>query len=121
MMVQESAETLLANSPVVENTIAYSDEKRGIDIVVFPADEFRVTFMVDYENPVIGKKYTSIYDMPSEFETEYAPARTFCFLSEVEMLHKHGLIKGGRKQIFDHLPIAGLDQRWINFDAEYFA
>ncbi len=80
---------------VVEKTIAYTDEKKGIDIVVFPSDEFRITFMVDYENPVLGKKYTSMYSLEDEFETEFAPARTFCFLSEVEMLHREGLIQGG--------------------------
>ncbi len=80
---------------IIENTIAFADEKLGIDIVVFPSDEFRVTFMVDYENPVLGKKYTSMYSLEDEFETQFAPARTFCFLSEVEMLHKNGLIKGG--------------------------
>ncbi len=30
-----------------------------------------------------------------EFETEFAPARTFCFLSELEPLIDQGLIKGG--------------------------
>ncbi|MCA9732568.1 MAG: bifunctional UDP-3-O-[3-hydroxymyristoyl] N-acetylglucosamine deacetylase/3-hydroxyacyl-ACP dehydratase [Deferribacteres bacterium] len=80
---------------IIENTIAYADEKSGIDIVVFPSDEFRVTFMVDYENPVLGKKYTSMYSLEEEFETQFAPARTFCFLSEVEMLYKNNLIKGG--------------------------
>jgi UDP-3-O-[3-hydroxymyristoyl] N-acetylglucosamine deacetylase/3-hydroxyacyl-[acyl-carrier-protein] dehydratase len=33
--------------------------------------------------------------MEKEFETEFAPARTFCFLSDVEQLANEGLIKGG--------------------------
>lgn len=80
---------------VLEKTLAYSDEKRGIDIVAFPSDEFRLTFMIDYQHPVLGKNYTSMYSLADEFETEFAPARTFCFLSEVESLVKQGLIKGG--------------------------
>lgn len=80
---------------VIEKTIAYSDEKKGIDIVVFPSDEFRITFMVDYKNPALGTQYTSMYSLQDEFETEFAPARTFCFLHEVEQLLKAGLIKGG--------------------------
>jgi len=80
---------------VIEKTIAYSEEKRGVDIVVFPSDEFRITFMVDYKNPALGTQYTSMYSLQDEFETEFAPARTFCFLHEVEELHKQGLIKGG--------------------------
>ncbi len=80
---------------VIEKTISYSDEKRGIDIVVFPSDEFRITFMVDYKNPALGTQYTSMYSLQDEFETEFAPARTFCFLHEVETLIQQGLIKGG--------------------------
>lgn len=80
---------------IIENTIAYHDEKRKIDIVVVPSDQFRITFMVDYQNPALGTQYTSLYSLEEEFVTEYAPSRTFCFLHEVEMLKEHGLIKGG--------------------------
>jgi len=80
---------------VIEKTISYSDEQRGVDIVVFPSDEFRLTCMVDYQNPALGTQYTSMYSLSDEFVTEFAPARTFCFLSEVEELAKQGLIRGG--------------------------
>ena len=33
--------------------------------------------------------------MEEDFAFEVAPARTFCFLSEIEMLKEQGLIKGG--------------------------
>ncbi len=80
---------------IIDRTIAYSDPERGIDIVVFPSDEFRITFMVDYKNPALGTQYTSMYSLHEEFATEFAAARTFCFLHEVEELWKQGLIKGG--------------------------
>ncbi len=80
---------------VIEDTIAFSNEHKGIDIVVFPSDEFRITFMVDYKNPALGTQYTSMYSLTDEFVREYAPARTFCFLHEVEQLREMGLAKGG--------------------------
>lgn len=80
---------------VIEDTIAYSDENKMIDIVVFPSDEFRITFMVDYQNPALGTQYTSMYSLNDEFVREFAPSRTFCFLHEVEQLREHGLAKGG--------------------------
>jgi len=80
---------------VIEETITYSDEANGIDIAVIPSDEFRITFMVDYKNPALGTQYTSMYSLTEEFVKEYAPARTFCFLHEVEELAEKGLIKGG--------------------------
>lgn len=80
---------------IIDKTIAYQDAKRGVDIVVFPSDEFRITFMVDYRNPALGTQYTSMYSLADEFATEFAAARTFCFLHEVEELFKAGLVKGG--------------------------
>ncbi len=80
---------------IIDKTITYHDPAKGIDIVVFPSDEFRITFMVDYKNPALGTQYTSMYSLPEEFATEFAAARTFCFLSEVEQLRKANLIRGG--------------------------
>jgi UDP-3-O-[3-hydroxymyristoyl] N-acetylglucosamine deacetylase/3-hydroxyacyl-[acyl-carrier-protein] dehydratase len=51
--------------------------------------------MVDYNNPALGSQHTGLFDLETEFETEFAPARTFCFLHEVEALHAQGLIQGG--------------------------
>ncbi len=79
----------------IQETISYSDPEKGIDMVVFPSDEFRITFMVDYNNPALGTQYTSMYSLTDEFVTEFASARTFCFLNEVEQLHDKGLIQGG--------------------------
>ena len=80
---------------VIDKTITYHNPEKEIDIVVFPSDEFRITFMVDYKNPALGTQYTSMYSLHDEFASEYAAARTFCFLSEVEELWKAGLVKGG--------------------------
>jgi len=80
---------------IIDKTITYHDASRGIDIVVFPSDEFRITFMIDYKNPALGTQYTSMYSLREEFATEFAASRTFCFLHEVEELRKAGLIRGG--------------------------
>lgn len=79
----------------IDEPITVTQPNRGAEIVVLPSDEFRITFLVDYENPAIGKKYTSMYSLEKEFVKQFAPARTFCFLHEVEELHKAGLIRGG--------------------------
>ena len=79
----------------VDEPITITQPNRNAEIVVLPSEEFRITFLVDYENPAIGKKYTSMYSLEKEFVKEFAPARTFCFLHEVEELHKAGLIRGG--------------------------
>ncbi|HJL75516.1 MAG TPA: UDP-3-O-acyl-N-acetylglucosamine deacetylase [Candidatus Marinimicrobia bacterium] len=79
----------------IGNAVTYSDPIKEIDIHVIPSNRFRVTFMVEYPLPQLGTQYEAIYNMEEDFAKEVAPARTFCFMSEVEMLKKQGLIKGG--------------------------
>lgn len=90
----------------VDETITYSEPERGVDLVVLPSDRFRITFMVDYQNPALGTQYTSMYDLEEEFVSEFAAARTFCFLGEVEDMAERDLIKGGTIEnavvIIDH-------------------
>lgn len=78
----------------VEKTLTYHSEKDGVDIVVVPSAEFRVTYMIDYSHPSVGTQYTSMYSL-DEFVGEFSPARTFCLLSETEELKTRGLIQGG--------------------------
>ncbi|MGH8004938.1 MAG: bifunctional UDP-3-O-[3-hydroxymyristoyl] N-acetylglucosamine deacetylase/3-hydroxyacyl-ACP dehydratase [Limisphaerales bacterium] len=79
----------------IETPISHSIPDRHVDLVVLPSDDFRVTFLVDYKNPALGTQYTSMVSLKDEFVKDFAPSRTFCFLSEVESLAKLGLIKGG--------------------------
>lgn len=78
----------------INKTLIYHNEEQGIDLVIVPSDEFRITYMVDYRNPALGTQYTSMYSLEEEYVTEFSSARTFAFLSEVEQLKEAGLIKG---------------------------
>jgi len=82
----------------IDTPISYSEPDRAVDIVVTPSETLRITFMIDYKNPALGTQYTTLIDLDEEFVKDYAPARTFCFLSEVEMLKNQNLIKGGGLQ-----------------------
>ncbi len=79
----------------IDTPLFYSEPDKGIDLIVLPSDDLRITFMVDYRNPALGTQYTSLVSLEKEFVNEFAAARTFCFLHEVEMLKSQGLIKGG--------------------------
>ena len=79
----------------ITKAVNYTNSYRDIDIHVIPSDRFRITFMVEYPLPQLGTQYEAIYNMEEDFAFEVAPARTFCFLSEVEMLKEKGLIQGG--------------------------
>jgi len=64
---------------IIEETVAYSDEARQVDIVALPLDKYRLTVMVDYQNPALGSQHTGLFDMEKEFVNEFASARTFVF------------------------------------------
>ncbi len=93
---------------VVDETIRYINEEKGVDIVALPLDDFRVTVMIDYYNPALGSQHTGLFNLEKEFVDEFSSARTFCFLTEVEMLYDQGLIKGGK-----------LDNALVIVDKEY--
>ncbi len=80
---------------VIEEPLSYRDEQRGIEFAALPTDDYRVTVMIDYKNPALGSQHSGIFSLENEFITEFAPARTFCFLHEVETPIDEGLIKGG--------------------------
>ncbi len=71
----------------------YSDD--GINFLILPNDEFKVSFYIDYDNPVVGSQFASVVINRENFKNELAPARTFCFAEDVEKLKQDGLIKGG--------------------------
>jgi len=79
----------------IDEAVGYSDPERGVDVHIMPSDQFRVTFMLDYESKTLGTQFTTMDELEKNFATEIAPARTFCFLSEVEHLKEQGLVKGG--------------------------
>ena len=79
----------------IDEAVGYTDPARGVDINIMPSDQFRVTFMLDYDYKSLGTQFTTMDEVEKNFATEIAPARTFCFLSEIEHLKEEGLIKGG--------------------------
>jgi len=79
---------------VVKDVISYTDEQSGSEITIIPSDEYQITTMVDFGTKVLGTQNATLQRL-SNFKEEISDSRTFSFLHELEMLLKHGLIKGG--------------------------
>ena len=60
-----------------------------------PGRGFHVTYVIDYENPLIGTRRLSRAVTPSAFVERIAPARTFCLERDLENLRSRGLARGG--------------------------
>ncbi len=78
----------------LRTTLNFVDKENGVEILAMPSDHYRVTTMIDYKSDVLGQQHASLNKV-NDFKKEIAPARTFCFLHELEMLYDAGLIKGG--------------------------
>lgn len=68
--------------------------EHGEKLVVEPSDNFSVEVTTDFDSPFLGRMTASINDM-DDFAEEFASARTFVFVREIEPLLQMGLIKGG--------------------------
>jgi UDP-3-O-[3-hydroxymyristoyl] N-acetylglucosamine deacetylase len=64
-------------------------------ITVYPSDAFKITYRISFPHPSIGEQSFEFSPMPEQYTVEVAPARTFGFVEEIEMLRKNGLIRGG--------------------------
>jgi UDP-3-O-[3-hydroxymyristoyl] N-acetylglucosamine deacetylase/3-hydroxyacyl-[acyl-carrier-protein] dehydratase len=84
----------IRNEYVVKEVISYYDENTGSDITVIPSNSYEVTTMVDFGTKILGTQNATMKKL-SQFNTEFANARTFSFLHEIEMFLDNGLIKGG--------------------------
>ena len=78
----------------IDTNISFYDEKKRVEMVAMPAMEYKVTTLIDFNSPVLGTQHAGIKNI-SDFRTEIAPCRTFCFLHELEALLANNLIKGG--------------------------
>lgn len=78
----------------IPENITYTDSARGVELTAKPAYNYELQVTVDYNSEVLGVQKAELSKI-EHFETEIASCRTFCFLHELEMLYKGGLIKGG--------------------------
>ncbi len=64
-------------------------------IQIVPAETFRISYTLDNEHPAIGTQVLSWTPTEESFLAEYAPARTYGFLSDLGFLRKSGRALGG--------------------------
>ncbi|MFH1755262.1 MAG: bifunctional UDP-3-O-[3-hydroxymyristoyl] N-acetylglucosamine deacetylase/3-hydroxyacyl-ACP dehydratase [Candidatus Latescibacterota bacterium] len=77
----------------IDRMIHYRDG--DVELFAYPADMFKMSFSIQYDNKHIGNQYASFDVDPDIFIHELAPARTFVLMKDVEKLREAGLIKGG--------------------------
>jgi UDP-3-O-[3-hydroxymyristoyl] N-acetylglucosamine deacetylase/3-hydroxyacyl-[acyl-carrier-protein] dehydratase len=78
----------------IHDVIEWKDVQTGAEYIFLPHEDFSVTCLIDFPSKIIKHQYAVMNDV-SEYALGIAPAKTFCFLHEIEYLYNNGLIKGG--------------------------
>jgi UDP-3-O-[3-hydroxymyristoyl] N-acetylglucosamine deacetylase len=64
-------------------------------IALYPSDHFKVTYSIAFDHPLLRHQSRTVRITEESFVDDIAPARTFGFLKEVEMMRQQGLALGG--------------------------
>jgi UDP-3-O-acyl N-acetylglucosamine deacetylase len=68
----------------------------GKFLLIEPADRLEVHYTLRYPEPVGQQEYHYVHRDAQSYQEEIAPARTFGFLKDIQMLEQMGLANGGR-------------------------
>jgi UDP-3-O-[3-hydroxymyristoyl] N-acetylglucosamine deacetylase len=91
----------------------------GKRIAVYPSDEFRLSYSISFDHPLLRHQARTMRVTEEAFVEEIAPARTFGFLKEVELLRQHGLALGGSLENAVVLSETGVLNNHLRFEDEF--
>jgi UDP-3-O-[3-hydroxymyristoyl] N-acetylglucosamine deacetylase len=88
-------------------------------IALFPSDHFKVTYSISYDHPLLRHQSRTLRITEESFAEEIAPARTFTFLKDVEMLRQNGLALGGSLENAIVLGETGVLNNALRYEDEF--
>ncbi len=88
-------------------------------IAIYPSDEFRISYTISFDHPLLRNQSRSIVVTADTFAEDLAPARTFGFLKDLEMLRQQGLTLGGSLDNAVVLGETGVLNNTLRFEDEF--
>src|SRR5438132_2228509 len=88
-------------------------------IALYPSEHFKVTYSISYDHPMLRHQSRTLRVTEESFIEELAPARTFTFLKDVEMLRQNGLALGGSLDNAIVLGETGVLNNALRFEDEF--
>jgi len=88
-------------------------------IALYPSDHFKVTYSISFDHPLLRHQERTMRISENAFVEEIAPARTFGFLKEVEMLRQRGLTLGGSLENAIVIGDTGVLNNGLRFEDEF--
>jgi UDP-3-O-[3-hydroxymyristoyl] N-acetylglucosamine deacetylase len=88
-------------------------------IALYPSDHFKVTYSISFDHPLLRHQSRTMRITEDSFVEDIAPARTFGFQKDVEMLRQRGLALGGSLENAIVLGETGVLNSALRFDDEF--
>jgi UDP-3-O-[3-hydroxymyristoyl] N-acetylglucosamine deacetylase len=88
-------------------------------ISLYPSDYFKVTYSISFDHPLLRHQSHTLQVDEVAFIEHIAPARTFGFLHEVEMLRQQGLAQGGSLENAIVLSETGVLNNQLRYEDEF--
>jgi UDP-3-O-[3-hydroxymyristoyl] N-acetylglucosamine deacetylase len=88
-------------------------------IALYPSEHFKVTYSISFDHPLLRHQSRTMRITEETFVEEIAPARTFGFLKEVEMMRQRGLALGGSLENAIVLGETGVLNNALRFEDEF--
>lgn len=108
-----------ADAPYFEIREPLGVEMNGCSIFMTPSKELTVSYILDYDHPILKSQFfSSVVDGPT-YEKEIAPCRTFCLESEAVKLRSLGLGKGANYQNTLVVAEEGVKDNKVRFPDEF--
>jgi UDP-3-O-[3-hydroxymyristoyl] N-acetylglucosamine deacetylase len=88
-------------------------------IAIYPSAHFKVTYSIAFDHPLLRHQSRTMRINEDSFVEEIAPARTFGFLKEVELLRQQGLALGGSLENAIVIGDTGVLNNALRFEDEF--
>jgi UDP-3-O-[3-hydroxymyristoyl] N-acetylglucosamine deacetylase/3-hydroxyacyl-[acyl-carrier-protein] dehydratase len=102
---------------VIKEPISIEDGSSSITVV--PAKEFKISYTLDYDHPMLEAQFLEICVNAGSFKAEIAPARTFCLEGEASELQNQGLGLGANYENTLVVGKAGVIKNKLRFKDEF--
>jgi UDP-3-O-[3-hydroxymyristoyl] N-acetylglucosamine deacetylase len=86
---------------------------------LLPSEHFEISYTIGFDHPLLRHQALTLRVTPRTFSEQLAPARTFGFLREVELLRKSGLALGGSLENAVVIGETGVLNNKLRFEDEF--
>jgi UDP-3-O-[3-hydroxymyristoyl] N-acetylglucosamine deacetylase len=88
-------------------------------IAIYPSDHFKITYSIAFDHPLLRHQSRTVRLTEEAFVDEIAPARTFGFLEDIEMMRQQGLALGGSLENAIVIGDTGVLNNALRFEDEF--